>query len=217
MKNALRLLTADEVNRGPNPQFQVVIAYEDFPSGLGAKKLFDQLVYEYGRTFTFHCHLWRFEVLQTPELATKAAVQAKAADMIIISTHEEAEGSDEMAGLLSAWAGGMGGKTGQVLVHLRNVKCGTSLESLLSARLSSLAQQENVTFFALEVDWKDERFDFPIDLETVHPPRRVQSSCLPDQRTDDSERWRPATDKNPREDRDRFRAGSERFAMKTLV
>ena len=65
-----------------------MIAYEDFATGLQAKRLFDHLVAACGEFFSFRCHLWKFDVLGLPDLGERAVGEAETADMIIISAHE---------------------------------------------------------------------------------------------------------------------------------
>lgn len=80
--------SARALNSGRKPPLHVLIAYEDFASGLRAKRLFDHLVGVGGEFFSFRCHLWKFDVLDLPDLGERAVREAERADMIIISAHE---------------------------------------------------------------------------------------------------------------------------------
>lgn len=73
-----------------NPVFNVVIAYEDFETGKHAKRTYDYLVEHLGSDCEFNNQMWKFEVLNLPKLREIAAMDAAAADIVVISGHGEA-------------------------------------------------------------------------------------------------------------------------------
>jgi hypothetical protein len=73
------------------PSFEVVLAYQDFNSGIRAKEFFDRLVREHGKLFRFLCHLWKFDFLLAPGLTGQAVANAADADMIVIAANNQTE------------------------------------------------------------------------------------------------------------------------------
>jgi hypothetical protein len=70
-----------------NPEFNVVICYEDFETGKQAKRTYDYLTQNLGKECQFSSQMWKFEVLEIGKLCEIAAKDAAVADIIIISTH----------------------------------------------------------------------------------------------------------------------------------
>src|SRR5437867_3612515 len=79
--------------------FNVVVAYEDFVAGKRAKDTCDTIIRDLGPNYTFHFDLWKFDVLQVPQLREIAANDALDAHMIIIA----AQGKDELPQALKDW------------------------------------------------------------------------------------------------------------------
>lgn len=91
MQSIANLTRTGHVKPKLAPSFEVVLAYQDFSSGLWAKEFFNRLVRDHGRLFRFLCHLWKFDFLLAPGLSDQAVAEATDADMIVIATHNQTE------------------------------------------------------------------------------------------------------------------------------
>lgn len=85
MQNKLRFPPQTPAEKESNPQFNVVIAYEDFETGKQAKRTYDFLVDHLGKECPFGNQMWKFDVLGIPKLREMAARDAALADIIIIA------------------------------------------------------------------------------------------------------------------------------------
>src|SRR5947209_17488715 len=86
-------------NVDETPDFNVVIAYEDFESGKQAKATYDFLVENLGTNCRFSSQMWKFDVLGIPKLREMAAKDAAGADIVIVSCH----GSNDLPVEVKAW------------------------------------------------------------------------------------------------------------------
>jgi hypothetical protein len=64
----------------------IAILYDDRIAGTRAMNMFSGLVQQFGREFVFQCDLWRFDVLELPEVFGTAARTGESADLVIVST-----------------------------------------------------------------------------------------------------------------------------------
>lgn len=65
--------------------FRVVLAYDGPGTVAFARKLVRRFIREYGSAFEFYCDVWRFDVLDLPEVASTAAKAGEEADLIIVA------------------------------------------------------------------------------------------------------------------------------------
>src|SRR5260370_36565068 len=70
--------------RSPPTPFNVVIMYEDFGSGKRAKKGLDYVAEELGNDLEFRHSMWRFDILQDPEINGLAGPPLPPAELLII-------------------------------------------------------------------------------------------------------------------------------------
>jgi len=85
------------------PFLNVIILYEDFGTGLRAKRSLDLLPKRLAAKTPLSTKLWRIELLADPLLAEQAALEAAAADVIILSVHGRRGLPDEVRKWLSGW------------------------------------------------------------------------------------------------------------------
>jgi hypothetical protein len=78
--------------------FNVLIAYENIESGKQAKNTYDFLVEKLGGECQFTSQMWKFEVLNIPQLRELAVKDASKADIIIIACH-----GDKLPFEVKAW------------------------------------------------------------------------------------------------------------------
>src|SRR5215470_14116632 len=74
----------------PNP-FNVVIMYEDFGTGMRAKKGLDYVAKELGNDLKFRHSMWRLDILQDLKLNVLAAPALAEADLLIVSLRGEGQ------------------------------------------------------------------------------------------------------------------------------
>ncbi len=67
--------------------FNVVVAYEDYATGIRAKEAFEEVICSFGSAFSFKCLLWKFSILENPRLLEIAANDLAAAHLLILSCH----------------------------------------------------------------------------------------------------------------------------------
>ncbi len=85
------------------PALEVVLLYEDLNTALRAKRSLDRLPGQLGRETRLNTRLWRLDLLSQPLLAEQAALEAAAADVIILSLHNRGPLQAEMCGWLDRW------------------------------------------------------------------------------------------------------------------
>lgn len=98
MQHALSFPPPECLEAGPNPSFNVLIAYEDFETGKHAKRTYDFLVEHLGHDCHFNNQMWKFDVLSIPKLREMAAADAAGADIVVISCH-----GDDLPELVKIW------------------------------------------------------------------------------------------------------------------
>ena len=81
----------------------VVILYEDIGTALRAKHSLDLLRGQLSAEAGWSTKLWRLDLLGEPLLAERAAIEAAAADVIILSLHSRNELRAEARAWLSRW------------------------------------------------------------------------------------------------------------------
>jgi len=81
----------------------VLLLYEDLGTALRAKQALDRLSGQLGFEAGWDTRVWRLDLLGEPFLAEQAAVEAAAADVIILSLHSRAELRAEVRDWLSRW------------------------------------------------------------------------------------------------------------------
>ena len=85
------------------PLLDVLILYEDFATGLRAKRSLDFLPDHLTADAKVSAKLWRIELLSDPLLGEQAAVEAAAADVIIVSVHGRSALPAEVRAWLKRW------------------------------------------------------------------------------------------------------------------
>jgi hypothetical protein len=73
--------------REERPSLEVLLMYEDFSTGLRARRLLDEVVDSLHLEVDFQAELWRFDLLREPELLNRASDEAARADMVFLSAH----------------------------------------------------------------------------------------------------------------------------------
>lgn len=103
-------MEAEAVRAGPErgeapvkPVLDVLLLYEDLGTALRAKHSLDLLPGQLGGEAGFYTRLWRLDLLGMPLLAEQAAIEAAAADVIVLSLHGRNELRAEVCHWLGRW------------------------------------------------------------------------------------------------------------------
>ena len=133
------------------PPFNIAIVYDDRVAATRAMNVFTGLIRQFGDEFDFQCDLWRFDVLELPEVLEAAVQAGAAADLIIVSArcdHElpaavtdwlnqcvamKTPGSAALVGLLEARQ-----RSGDIQRRTRHLLQGAADRSLMDFFLSEV-------------------------------------------------------------------------------
>jgi hypothetical protein len=85
------------------PALEVLLLYEDLATALRAKQSLDLLPGQLGGATALGTRLWRLDLLGEPLLAEQAAIEAAAADVIVLSLHGRTALRPEARDWLSRW------------------------------------------------------------------------------------------------------------------
>jgi len=85
------------------PVVDVLLLYEDLATALRAKHALDLLSDHLGTEAGWSMRLWRLDLLGEPLLAEQAAIEAAAANVIVLSLHGRTELRVEACECLSCW------------------------------------------------------------------------------------------------------------------
>jgi hypothetical protein len=85
MKNGARLSPMLAKELPSSTGSEILVVYEDFASGLRAKRLFDQVLYPFDTSSQFRLNMWKFSLLGLPALRTQATRDALLAAVVCIA------------------------------------------------------------------------------------------------------------------------------------
>jgi uncharacterized protein YozE (UPF0346 family) len=93
-----------EYDRGPvngevTGRLDVLLAYEDFSTGLRARQSFEKVARQLELNAAFKVNLWRFDLLREPGFLERATTEAANADIVFLSAH----GRGELPGMAKLW------------------------------------------------------------------------------------------------------------------
>ena len=135
-----------------DPTFNVVMVYEDVPTGSRAMKTYGHIVDQIGREVAFNNEMWKFDALRQPEVKELAAAQAAQADMIIISAHGNRELPQAVRSWIDLWLTRQ--RTGaRALVELSDTASESSSRATAShSYLKQVAEEGQMDFFSHSFD-----------------------------------------------------------------
>ena len=169
------------------PQFNVVIAYEDFAAGLHAQETCDFLARNLERELTLDSQMWKFDVLGNPKLREMATRDAAEADLIMISTHGDGDLPQEVKDWIDEWTGQLSSAIALVKLTDRNPCCHPD-DDVIRSYLQSVAQRAGMDFFAQPDDWPDRGEDF--SLEQISQRTHATSTLMAGFLTQNTANWR---------------------------
>jgi hypothetical protein len=133
---------------GDMPRFNVVILYEDGPTGRRAKRFYDKLIHEFEDECDFNLELWNFQVLGIPEFGESATQAAEQADFLILSLHGKAGIPAEIKQWIETWTGQNIDRTPALVALVDKPESGGATAASTLAYLSSVANRTGIDFFA---------------------------------------------------------------------
>ena len=103
MQECFEELLAPEARVVPSPTFKVVIVYGGFECGLRAMQLYERLTRKLAEDCPFELHLWNWEVLTMPSIASTAADAAAIADLVILTLAENGALPSRLKYWIDSW------------------------------------------------------------------------------------------------------------------
>ena len=95
-------------NREGAPAFSVVLVFEDFNTGKRAKRAYDFLAANLTHEWQVISQMWKFEMLNIPELREMAAKDAAMANLIIVSSRGDRQLPTHVKDWIEMWLGCQG-------------------------------------------------------------------------------------------------------------
>ena len=152
-----------------NPNFSVVMAYEDFETGKHAKKTYDFLAENLGNDCRLSNQMWKFDVLSLPKLREMAAKDAAQADVVIISCHGSSELPAQVTDWIEAWLAEKSNAIALVALF-DSPAVDRSQADAIRDYLAAVAKRGQMEFFAQPYDWPIRRKEEPrIPLHHTSP------------------------------------------------
>lgn len=103
---------------GEQQRMQVVLVYEDFSTGLRARRVFGEVVNQCPFGIDVDLELWRIELLHEPALFERAVNESAKADIVFLSAHGQDELPAAVKLWLQHWLARKGDKPGALAVSL---------------------------------------------------------------------------------------------------
>jgi hypothetical protein len=167
MQSVASLTRVSHIKPKSAPSFEVVLAYQDFSSGIRAKEFFDRLVRDHGSLFHFLCHLWKFDVLLAPELGDQAVSDAANADMIVIAAHAQTELPHAVKDWVELWLR-QTRTPGALVALLEDVQPPVGSPFAVPNYLREVAERGQMKFFCDNLGSPEIEFPFAV-TETQQP------------------------------------------------
>jgi hypothetical protein len=136
-----------EVEDPAAPALSVLLVYEDSVTGLRAKHSLDALPDHLRMKSAIATSLWRCDLLKAVWLREQAALEAAAADVIIISLHALTELPDEVREWLNRWLVHKEDRPCALGVLLDGDRKGRSADHSVAAYVQKYAEAADADFF----------------------------------------------------------------------
>jgi hypothetical protein len=137
------------------PKFNVVVAFDDQEtSSTSALRTCDYVISQLGGDIQVRRKVVNFERPTTPRARAAAAKDAARADMVIVSTREQAQLPSEMQAWMDEWSSQRSAEEGALvaIVNRKDKKEARADRSVgVREQLAQMAQQMNMDFFSSEV------------------------------------------------------------------
>ena len=118
--------TEGDFRLADNPKLNVVMAYEDFVTGIDAVRTLSRLAQRTGHLDEFGTqNVWNFQTLADPTLRNIAAAEATKADMVVIAAHGPGHPPITVMHWIELWLGQRGTSRAALVALLDGVNGGT--------------------------------------------------------------------------------------------
>ena len=145
------------------PFLNVLILYEDFGTGLRAKRSLDLLPKRLAANATLSTKLWRIELLADPLFGEQAALEAAAADVIILSVHGRRGLPDPVRKWLNGWLVHKEPRPYALGVLLDSMEASQGNENPVVASMQRVAADAGADLFYGFAEASDCEFDAALD------------------------------------------------------
>jgi len=134
-----------ELEQAPTPLHGVLV-YEDLTTGLRAKAVFDHLRTQVDAGVDPRVELWRFDLLESPDVRQEAAQAAADADLLLLSAHDGASLSPAVRHWLDEWLGRRENRPCLLVLSLDRGAAASPGTRQCLADLQGLAEQGGLDF-----------------------------------------------------------------------
>ena len=132
---------------GAMERLDVLLVYEDFSTGLQARKAFEQVARQLELEGDFNVDLWRLDLLREPALLERAANKAAKSDIVFLSAHGRGELPETINLWLTQWLERRGGKPCALVMLLDTLVGGSAAANLTLVGLRATALAAGVDVF----------------------------------------------------------------------
>ena len=172
MENKRFSSVIDAIELEARPEFNVVVAYDEFAAGVCAKGFFDSLACAYGNLFQFRCQLWKFDVLGLSHLLEAAARDAAGADMVVFAIRESQQLPADVRRWINRWLPFKQADSSAFVLLLGGESGHAGSSTGARATLRELAEGASLRFFFRVMDWPVMGSDFA--AESIKPQFREE-------------------------------------------
>jgi hypothetical protein len=156
--------------------FNVLVAYDNIRSGIGAKVFCDRFSQQLGTARKLQLGLWSFSALQRRQLAELAAVEAGQTDLLIVAVSGDAELPRPLKSWISHSLRRIRARDGVLVAQVHGILKMDQEMSPAYACLKHLAEDAGVRFFAEAVEAAEDELDS--SLGSVHRRAQMRTSLL---------------------------------------
>jgi hypothetical protein len=152
-----------------NPLFKILIAYETFSSGVRAREMSERLAARLQSEFEMSSDIWKFELLNHPQLREQAATEAAEADMVIMAARRAADLPAHIRDWIESWLPQRKEGSAAALVALLDEpeeEESRAETPPLGAYLRRVAEEGHMDFFCQVGGGREQDFDDTV--ETIH-------------------------------------------------
>lgn len=128
----------------------MVAVYEDFESGLRLIEFVKRLKFRIDNEFVINTSLWKFEMLEIPQIRSASAREAAAADLILVAMDNHVPLRVEVRDWLSGWVPERHGRVGALVATFGvNAHCGAA-DAVVETTLRDAATEAELQFLIVD-------------------------------------------------------------------
>jgi len=147
------------------PNAQVVIAYDNFSSGVRARRFFDQHFAPGDPAGKYRCQMWDFAGLRPDCVRARAVRDAGESDVVCVAVSSHDSLPEAVKAWAERWAHERGPHFCLLVLLLESAEAGAGGDRELIEFLRNVAAKANVEFLTAPLNAFDQN---PHDLEPIH-------------------------------------------------